>query len=59
MQIEQLLPLDQMANAVDAGRRSIGRIDLSGIPSVITDMSSSTIAAARETIPGPWSSCCS
>lgn len=55
MQIEQLLPLDRMANAVDAGRRSIGRIDLSGIPSAITDMSSSSIAAARETIPGPWS----
>lgn len=55
MQIEQLLPLDEAAAAVDAGRRSLGRLDLSSIPSALGDISSSTMAAARDTIPGPWS----
>lgn len=54
MQIEQLLPLEEVGAAVDAGRRRLGRIDLSGMPAALADIPSSTVAAARETIPGPW-----
>ena len=54
MQIEQLLPLDEVGEAVDAGRRRLGRIDLSGVPAALADIPTSTVAAARDTIPGPW-----
>lgn len=54
MHIERLLPLDEVTSAVDAGRRGLGRIDLSGIPSSLGGVPSATIAAARDTIPGPW-----
>lgn len=50
MQIEQLLPVDDLSGAVDAGRRSLGRIDLSGIPAALAAIP----GTARDTIPGPW-----
>jgi hypothetical protein len=48
MQLDQLVPVDEMAGALESGRRRLARIDIDGIQE-------SAMSIARSVLPDAWS----
>ena len=54
MQIDQILPVDELGSMLESGRRNIAKMDLSGVPDAVAALPRTAVEAARDTIPGPW-----
>jgi hypothetical protein len=54
MQLEQLLPVDELGSMIESGRRNIANVDLSGVPQAVASFQRTAVETARDTIPGPW-----